>query len=244
MISKWTVCGFLMVALGVSPVEAGRHYGIITDLTNSPRESASMDVITPQAVTNVGYLFKVYASGQPSLALPPIPVQQGNSFASSLSSTIPNLFTPSGGQAALVSVETVDFQSQNFLALPTAAVLRQRSGTSRILTSLPPEESSKGQYFVAPIGDLEAGTWLFVAAIDLDTAVWVTLNGGIPTTAQPIPIPAFTVVRIPMTTPNSRVDVTVAAKADGSINPLEHIMVMLAVDSGTKVEQTILNSQF
>jgi hypothetical protein len=94
-----------------------------------------------------------------------------------------------------------------------------------------------------PVGDLEAGTWLFVAALDLDTAVWVTTN-GIPTTAQPIPIGAFTVVRIPMTTPNSRVDVTVAAKADGSINPLERIMAVLAVDSGTKVEQTVLSSGF
>jgi hypothetical protein len=36
-----------------------------------------------------------------------------------------------------------------------------------------------------------------------------------------------------------------AASADGdTINPAEHIMVMLAVDSGNKVEQTIISPAF
>src|SRR5262245_33290318 len=212
MISKWTLCGFLAVALAAGPATARRHYGIITDLTNSPKESASIDIVTLEAVQNVGYLFKVYASSGPAVALPPVPVPGDfNTFANSTSSPIPNLFTPSGGQAALVSVETVDLQTLILLNKPTVAVLKQRSGTNRILMTLPPEELATGQVFATPVGAIEAGTWIYVAPLELDTAVWVTVNGVL-TTSQPIPISAFTVAKIPITTPNSRVEISVAAK--------------------------------
>jgi len=246
MISRSIFCVLFLAALTPHAVEAKRHYGIITDLIHSPKESATIDVVTLENVQNVGYKFSVYTpSGIPFVTLtdPPVPVPDGGTFVNSASSTIPNLFTPSGGQTALVCVDTVDPQTLQPLNKQSVAVLRQRSGTSRIVMSLPPQELSAGQSFTVPIGALEAGTWLYVAAIDLDTSVWVVINNN-PPTGDPIFVPAFGVVKIPMTTPNSRVVVSVAAKADGTVNPSEHVMVMLAVDSGTKVDQTILPNTY
>jgi hypothetical protein len=205
------------------------HYGIITDLTTSPHETAQIDISLDTAMK---VRFTVYAAAGPVTA----DVDVGASLAtSSAASTQPNLFAASNGTAALVEAQTGNYavagDPNSFTPInsPSAALLRQRSGQAKNIVTLPREETSKGTSFRFPVYTTEQGTYLFLGAPDGDTSVTVSYG----TTTQTIPILNRAVTKVQIgaagQTLNTEVNVTATV----------NVIAILGIDTG-KVDETIL----
>jgi hypothetical protein len=210
--------GMLLAVGRASPGNAGEHWGIITDFTNSALERATLE-ISAEALVNV--TFEVFGTpgGIASGSLAPETL-----FLSSESTALPNLFAASGGGTALVRATTV-------AQVDSSVVLRQRSGLSRILLHLPPSEQSLGVRFEFPISNIGQGAFLILGNPN-PSAVEIDVSFG-PPTAPPnrVRIDPERVVSVPLATPNTRVAASVVGPAQ--------VLAMLAIDAG-RIEETIL----
>ena len=120
---KWVTSVGVMAAVLACPALGSTHWAIITDLSDTPHPSASMDVSTD---TGGSVDFVVVPLGGGPTAPSNVAID-GNGFASSLSSTFPNLFTVSGGvKGALVRAIADGGIS--------SALLRQQTGKSEFFS--------------------------------------------------------------------------------------------------------------
>jgi len=206
------------------------HYGIITDLTNSPREKAQIDISLDTAMK---VRFTVYAAAGPVTS----DVDVGATLASSsaTSAQLPNLFTASGGAAALVQAQTGNYavagDPNSFppINTPSFALLRQKSGTTKNIVALPRVEATEGTSFRFPVFTTEQGAFLFLGAPEGDASVTVNYGG----TSQTISVlnKAVAKVQIGQANQTPNVEVTVSSTAP--------IIAMLGIDTG-KVDETML----
>lgn len=195
------------------------HYAIITDLINSPKERATLELTSdvPGA-----FQFTVYPTGAAPSAQQTVTLNADN-FGTTENSAIANLFTASAGLTALVVAMFNDGVS--------TALLRQKSGTTKIIYYVPPSEQSMGQQFRVPVGDLGLGAYLLVANPNA-TDVFVAARFGAGVFQDPVQIPAFGVTKIVIPNPNQ--EVLLVSKTDGL-----GVVSLLAIDTG-KVDITYL----
>lgn len=188
------------------------HYAIITDLVNSPKERASLELTSDVPGS---FQFTVYpVSGTPS-AQQTVTLNSDN-YGTTENSAIPNLFTASAGLTALVMAMFNDGAS--------TALLRQKSGFTKIMYYVPPSEQSVGQQFRVPIGDLGYGAYLLVGNPN-GADVFVSAKFGAAAAQSPVQIPAFGVTKIVIPNPNQ--EVLLVSTTDGL-----GVVALLAVDTG------------
>ena len=193
------------------------HWVILDDITNSSRESAAVDISTDGSGTAE---FVVIPSGEGPTAPATAPLNV-DGYASSSSSSIPNLFTPSDGNLAMVRA--------TYGAGLSSAVLRQRSGTTKILLGIPAASQSLGIRFNIPTGDLAAGYSLLIGNPG-GTAAGVRLglgNGGTPVSS--FAVASFDCVKVDIANANANLVLI-------SDQP---VFVQIAVDTG-KVDETFI----
>jgi hypothetical protein len=214
-----------------------RHFGIITFLTNSPKDSAIIDVsVDLPTGSRVPIKFTVFdpATGIPAAVSD---FTQGSQTAtdpgflvSSGTSTIPNLYTPVNNQAAVVLAETCDATTGGTISAPSNAVLRQISSQTKNLVLLPSADVSLGTLFSFPLGALAQGAYAFVTAIGIDASPMLQFGTAAPTALPPIK--AYTPTAIKLQTGSSRVNLW-------TTDPAQQLLVIFGVDTG-KVDETIL----
>jgi hypothetical protein len=186
-----------------------------------------MDVASDDSDTVVRWT--VYApfglATTPVLSLP-VP----NLYISSASSTIANFFTASGNADSVVLAESVDAAGA-FTFAPTSAVLRLQNGQATNILALPAEEASVGSVFSFPLGGIGSGAVLYIAAIGPTAQVTMTVGSN----RLPVfNINPFMVAKVPLTTANTRVVLTVP-------DPTQRLLVVLAVNVGSGAwEETLI----
>ena len=144
------VCLVHFAAAGMA--EASTHVGIISTERSSPHTTAQINVASAQ---QGGAVFSVFPPG--SAPISDTVQLDGNLFASSASSSVPeiqNLFTGSDVLTALVRVD--------FPGAGASAVLEQSSTDGKVVLDLPRIETAAGSRFQVAVGALQHGTLLLV----------------------------------------------------------------------------------
>lgn len=158
----------VVAALLACPALGSIHYVMICNLHGAPHPSASMDA----SADTVGQVeFVVFGPGPLG---PPftVPLNE-DGFASSSASTFPNLFDISGGQLAFVRVTVIGATS--------SAILRQKTGKSDVLLTVPTIEESLGRGFGIAVGDLERGAFVLIGNPNATDAT-ISIRYGAPGT--------------------------------------------------------------
>ena len=140
----------VVAALLACPALGSIHHVIIFNLDDAPHPSASMDISSDSS--GDAQFTVIPIGGAPS---PPVSVTlNANGFASSSSSAFSNLFSVSGGNAAMVRA--------TFLSNTSGAILHQKTGKSTVLMSVPSEAKSLGTRFNIAVDDLEKGAFVLI----------------------------------------------------------------------------------
>jgi hypothetical protein len=139
------------------------HYFILAGVRTTPKTTARINV---GAAEPSQVIFTLYPPG--AAMITDTLNLDANNFVSSASSTKPevaNLFTGSGGQTALVRVETQP-------AGRATAVLEQSSSDGKILLCAPAVVAAAGAFLV-PVGQIQRGVDLLIGNIGDDAAIEV-----------------------------------------------------------------------
>lgn len=148
------------------------HQAIITKLANGSNNAV---VELSSDVPSAAFNFRVFApnGGQPQ-PTPAISVNlNASQFGSSFNSAMPNLFTGSNDQTALVEVD--------FPPGLSFCVQRMKAGPEKVVCSVPPMSVAKGTLFHVPVGDLGNETTLLIGnPTDSDAVVNVTVGTNPP----------------------------------------------------------------
>ncbi len=206
-------------ALATGIAAASDHWGIIIDVTNSPKDDAFFEVGSdvPGTVT-----FRVFpAGGVPTVAgTASIPANGGLVTSENLFS-----YAAPDNKTALVQA--------SFDGGGSAAVLRQQSAGEQTLVAVPATATGLGFAFRIAMGDIGQGAYIMVGNTGAATTLRLEFNGSDPGPLE-MNIGALEVVRIDV--PPWRANHNILLKATDTNAKL---VVVLVVDTG-KVDQTII----
>jgi hypothetical protein len=219
------------------------YYAILVNLPNAPKGNAHLDVSIDGTLTAgqpVPVTYDVYRAAD-GVPLAEFQVNTANNYASNTMAAAPNnnLFAVSGQQSALVRARTPTPQG---VSSSNGVLIQRVQGAGKIILGVPPMLNSNGTSLQGgtripvAVGDLMAGTYLFIANLsgqNQSVDVFLGTQGAIGTGKYKNPqFPPNGVWQVQLQPGDGKQHVIICGTGT--------VMAELAVDDGAKVDVAML----